>query len=414
MRVLMLTWEYPPQLVGGLARHVEGLAGGLVRRGVEVDVLTRAGAGAPAEEQREGVRVRRVQPYFGHALDFPGWVMHLNFALAEAGVRLLREAEEPVVVHAHDWLVAYAGRLLKHAFHLPLVATVHATEDGRMHGLHDPTQKYIHDTEWWLTYEAWRVVVCSRAMQAEVQRLFGLPADKVVVVPNGIAPVAAAAKALPAVPGRMVFFVGRLVPEKGAGVLLEAFPGVVATCPDAHLVIAGTGPWEGELRRRTAALGLNGRVRFTGYVDDATLAGLFRQAAAAVVPSTYEPFGIVALEAMQAGTPLVVSDTGGLAEIVEHGVDGRKAVPGHPGSLAEQIVATLRDPAGARRLAAAAQRKVAAAYTWDGVARATETQYARVLSEWQAADWGAAWRPGPALPVPAGPGAPELPGRYTV
>lgn len=434
MRVLMLSWEYPPQVVGGLARHVHGLARGLARQGARVDVLTHAAAGAPAMEVQEGVRVHRVEPYFGQAAEFPAWVTHLNFALAEVGVRLLGQEAEPVVIHAHDWLVAYAGRLLKHAFRLPLVATVHATEEGRMHGLHDATQKYIHDIEWWLTYEAWRVIVCSRAMRDEVLRLFRLPADKVAVIPNGIEPAAP----VPAAPGaagagggaavgtvvggedagagggaaagRTVFHVGRLVPEKGAGVLLEAFPEVLREFPDARLVIAGTGPWEGELRRRAAALGLGDRVQFTGYVDDARLAHLYAGAAVTVVPSTYEPFGIVALEAMQAGTPVVVSDTGGLSEIVEHGVDGRKALPGHPGSLAEQILAVLRDPAGARRMAAAARRKVTSGYTWDGVARATADQYGQVLAEWRQSAWGSAWRPGMATAVvPPEPSASAAP-----
>ncbi len=394
MRVLMLSWEYPPQLVGGLARHVCGLARGLVRRGVRVDVLTRAGAGAAALERDDGVWIHRVQPYFGQTTDFPGWVMHLNFALAEAGVRILQQTSEPVVLHAHDWLAAYAGRVLKHAFRLPLVATVHATEEGRMHGLHDATQKYIHDIEWWLTYEAWRVVVCSRAMRAEVQRLFGLPNDKIAVIPNGIEPVRIAMPArLESERERVVFFVGRLVPEKGAAVLLEAFPRVLQACPDVRLVIAGTGLWEGELRRRVGALGLNRFVHFTGYVDDVQLAALFARAAVVAVPSTYEPFGIVALEAMQAGAPLVVADTGGLAEIVEHGVDGRKAIPGDPGSLAQQIMMTLQNEPAARRMADAARRKVAAVYTWDGVAGQTEQLYSRVLAEWGQSSWGGARLP---------------------
>lgn len=415
MRVLLLTWEYPPHLVGGLARHVEGLAGALARRGVRVDVLTRAGAGAPAfSRSADGVAVHRVEPYFGQARDFPAWVMHLNFALAEAGVRLLQPGDPgPVLLHAHDWLAAYAGRLLKYAFRLPLVATVHATEAGRMHGLHDATQTYIHGMEWWLTYEAWRVIVCSRAMRAEVQRLFDLPGDKVVVIPNGVAPGAVAPAPLPDLPaGRLVLFVGRLVPEKGAGVLLESFPAVLRACPDAYLVVAGTGPWAGELRRRAGALGLAGRVRCTGYVDDATLAGLYARASVAVVPSLYEPFGIVALEAMQAGVPLVVSDTGGLAEIVADGVDGRKALPGHPESLAAAIISLLRDPAEAQRLAAAARVKVAAVYGWDRVAAATATLYGQVLADWRESHWGNGGRlPGP--PAPVGP-PPADGGRYTV
>ncbi|BDG62258.1 glycosyltransferase family 4 protein [Caldinitratiruptor microaerophilus] len=406
MRVVMLTWEYPPAQVGGISPHVLGLSRALVRRGVAVDVLTRAAPGAAGVAEEDGVRVHRVHPYFGNALDFPGWIMHLNFALAEAGIRLLGRsalqppaggaAEDEVVLHAHDWVTAYAGRLLKHAFRLPLVATVHATEHGRMRGLHHAGHKYIHDVEWWLTYEAWRVITCSRAMQHEVRRLFGLPEDKVRVVPNGIdvpphaerLPEGAPPREFFAAPWeRIVYHLGRLVPEKGAGVLLEAFPDVLAAFPEAKLVIAGGGPWEGELRARAAALGLGPKVYFTGYLQDPARWALFHYADVAVFPSTYEPFGIVALEAMTAGTPLVVSDVGGLAELVEHGVDGRKALPGHPDSLAEQIKAALADPAGSREMARRAREKVAARYTWSSVARATAAIYEEVLREWRQSPW---------------------------
>ncbi|MFO7172927.1 MAG: glycosyltransferase family 4 protein [Bacillota bacterium] len=416
MRIVMLSWEYPPVIEGGLARHVHGLATALARRGLRVHIITRAGGGLPDYEENGTLSIQRVHPYLSHALDFPGWAMHLNFAMAEAGIRYLRAQREPVILHAHDWLSAYAGTVLKHGFCLPLVATVHATEHGRMSGIHHAGHKYIHDVEWWLTYQAWQVIVCSHAMAEEVRRLFCLPADKSVpVIPNGIdlppdpeGPLPPRERLAP--PGwPLIYFLGRLVPEKGAGVLLEALPRVVERFPHLRLVIAGRGPWEGELRERVWHLGLQDRVHFAGFLNDGDRWALFRYADLAVVPSTYEPFGIVALEAMAAGTPLVVSDVGGMAEIVEHGVDGRKALPGHPDSLADQILAALHDPAGSRQMAARARAKVLARYTWDRVAEATEKVYRQVLAEWAASPWGMAASPGdPPFRLTVGPSVSPL------
>jgi glycogen synthase len=383
LRVLMLSWEYPPLLVGGLGRHVGALSRELAARGVRVDVLTRGGSDLPPVTEEEGVTVHRVLPYFGQPADFPAWTMHLNFALCEAAAILLRNvgAREDVVVHAHDWLVAYAGRFIKGAWRTPLVVTLHATEHGRMNGIHDATQKYINDVEWWLTYEAWRVIVCSQSMFAEAAGLFQIPPDKTAVIPNGVdlpepglLPDVRSRYALPAEP--LLFHVGRLVPEKGAGVLLES----LAQCGTGRLVIAGRGPWERELRERALAMGIADRVVFAGFVTDETRQALFQQADLTVVPSLYEPFGIVALEAMAAGAPLVVSDVGGLSEIVRHGVTGLTARPGSPRDLAAQMTLLLQDRALARRLGEAAQDEVRRRYRWSSIAEATEAVYREVLA----------------------------------
>jgi glycogen synthase len=412
--VIMLTWEYPPHLVGGLARHVHALSRELAAQGHDVHVLTRSGPGLPPDALEDGVHVVRVAPYFQEPSDFRLWVCHLNYALMEAGARLAGQLGGPVVLHAHDWLVAYAARGIKNLFHIPLLATIHATEHGRHNGIHDPGQKYINDVEWWLTYEAWRVVVCSQAMRGEVQWLFGLNDDKVQVIPNGIDLKPPVNGPLPArqqfaAPGeQLIFHIGRLVPEKGVAVLLEAMPHIMKRHP-ARLVVAGTGPFGDELRRRAQELGLGERVSFIGWVDDATAHALYTYADVAVVPSTYEPFGIVALEAMAAGAPLVASDVGGLSEIVRHGENGLKALPGHALSLGEQIDRVLADRGLAQRLAAAARREVEMKYTWAGIARTTANLYDQVISECGQTEWGTMRF---AQPLPPASGA--LPGRYTM
>jgi len=410
----MLTWEYPPQVVGGLARHVHALSRELVGLGHRVFVLTRGAEGLPAESVQDGVWVRRVHPYFQDPKDFRLWVAHLNFALLEAGVDLMRTLGSDVIVHAHDWLTAFAARGLKNLFQAPLVATIHATEHGRNGGIHDAGQQYINDVEWWLTYEAWRVVVCSQSMRREVQDLFGLADEKVTVIPNGVdlrdppREGAPPRERFAAPDEHLLIHVGRLVPEKGAAVLIRALP-LLLDRYRVRLVISGVGPYREELVRLAADLGVSDRVLFAGWLPDEVIQHLYRMADVAVVPSLYEPFGIVALEAMAAGTPLVVSDVGGLGEIVTDGETGLKVPPGRPRALAEAIGMLLSHRRAARRMAAAARQRVAERYTWPAVARTTARLYDEVRAARAHTDWGQGTgllpRPTPLF---------HLPDRYTI
>ena len=386
VRVVMLTWEYPPRVVGGLARHVYHLSRALTSVGAEVHVLTCGQEGSPAREVQGRVVVHRVMPY---PLSAPGllpWVLQLNVAMLEQGASIMEEAGPFDLIHAHDWLVALAARGLKHRYRTPLVATVHATEHGRHQGLHTPEQRYIGSVEWYLTYEAWKVICCSQYMRSDLMSVFGLPAGKLAVIPNGVT-TGGGQEPPGGARSRQVLFVGRLVPEKGVSVLLEAASYVLEACPDAHFTVAGSGPAAAELHRQAYQLGVIERVTFTGYVDDATLAGLYRRAAVAVFPSLYEPFGIVALEAMALGATVVVSDTGGLAEIVEDGVTGLRAEPGNAQALAEAITGLFTDEPRRRRLAVGAYHRVKQHYAWPGIARDTMRVYRATVAEHRAGPW---------------------------
>lgn len=384
----MLSWEYPPQNVGGLAQHVYHLSRALAKHGVEVHIVTVGGNDLVPYEDREGVKVHRISPYSLSAPDFRTWILHLNFSLLEYAVTLMNSLKSVDLIHAHDWLVAYAGQALKHSFQVPLVATIHATEYGRNNGLHNANQRYISDVEWWLSYEAWRVIVCSSYMQRELQGFFQLPTDKLTVIPNGVNIEDFTGKSN-YVQGyeKFVFFIGRLVREKGVQVLLEAAPKILARMPATRFVIAGTGPYEEQLRARIRDLGIEHRVHFAGYVNDQARNKLFRQSSVAVFPSLYEPFGIVALEAMAAGIPAVVSDTGGLSEIVEHGIDGLKCYAGSPDSLADNILAVLGDPKLAERLRFNGYEKAKNKYSWFAIAGETLSVYEEVIQDSGKADW---------------------------
>ncbi len=395
----MLSWEYPPVLVGGLGRHVHALAEAMARSGHRVTVLTRHaaqdGAGAdrvPYDQVAGGVRVVRV-PEDPVLLRFEdellAWTMALNHGLTRAGLALA-EAEPPDVVHAHDWLVAHAATTLKHHLRAPLVATLHATEAGRHQGwLPEPLNRAIHSVEWWLTYEARRVLTCSSSMRWEVTRLFELPAEKVDVVPNGVDPdrwraspeQVAAARRRWAGDGPLVVCSGRLVYEKGVHDLLAALPRLRRRHPGVRLVVAGRGPKEVELRELARRLRLGRSVAFAGFVPDADLAALVAAADCAVVPSVYEPFGMVALEATAAGTPVAVSDVGGLREIVEHRGTGLRFPAGDPAGLTDAVSELLTDQVLARRLVRQARAVLQQDHSWARIAERTGEVYQRAGRE---------------------------------
>jgi glycogen(starch) synthase len=389
----MLSWEFPPRIVGGIARHVDELSRALVRAGVEVDVLTAHHPGAPAEEEMiPGLRVLRAGPAPVEPPDFIGEIHQLDFGLLERFLSFQRKSlnyREYDLIHAHEWLVGFAARSLRFGLDVPVVATIHATESGRNGGIHTRMQHYIHSVEWMLTYDAWRVICCSHAMADEVERSLQVPADKVRVIPNGIDPKRVRCKSSAAELARfrrrwardderIVLFVGRLVREKGVEILIDALPEVLASQPRAKLVVAGAGSHE-HLMARARAKGLGQKVAFTGFVSE-DLTRLYAVAEVAVFPSLYEPFGIVALEAMAAGVPVVASDVGGLREVVTHGVTGIHTWASNAHSLAWGINQVLADGALAARLRRKARQEVMARFHWDGIAEQTIALYEEALA----------------------------------
>lgn len=388
MRVLMLSWEFPPKSVGGLAQHVYDLTGAMVKQGTEVHLVTVGAPGIPEYEMVQGVHVYRVTPYQLAAPDFITWVMQLNFAMLEKCLQLLNSNWDSYdIIHAHDWLVAYVARALKHALQIPLIATIHATEHGRNNGLHNDLQRHISQLEWWLCYEAWRVIVCSHYMHREIRHVFQAPVDKLNIIPNGVNPQNFVVQQYNvnrdhyAAPyEKIVFYVGRLVREKGVQVLIDAIPKVLHYHPHTKFIIAGKGPYEINLKRQAKRLGMEQHVYFTGYIDDHTRNNLYHFADVAVFPSLYEPFGIVALEGMAAKTPVVVSDTGGLGEIINHGVNGLKAYTGNENSLADNILHILLNPQGANQMKEQAYQEVVEKYNWQNIAEQTIALYQSLVT----------------------------------
>jgi len=390
-RVLILSWEYPPLIEGGLARHVRKLSEALVAMGVEVHVLTRGGEESPASEVVGGVSVHRVlEPSRPRDLgEFVTWVERMNADMLAAGVEL-GDRFEFDLVHGHDWLVAAACDHLARRFGAPLVTTIHATEHGRHQGWVDKhPQSYIHGVERWITNRSDRVIACSAYMREQISDIFSVPEDRVAVIPNGIDPD----DLQPADEGelrrlrgefakpeeKLVLLIGRLVYEKGFQIALEAMPELIERVPGTRFLVAGSGTHEQELKKQASDLGLMDHGTFLGWIGDDVLHQLYRISDVCVVPSIYEPFGLVALEAMASGCPCIVADTGGLREVVPHGEVGLRFRTRDPEALGGMVERVLTEPDLTERLVAEASEHVLR-FDWNDVARRTAEIYDELTS----------------------------------
>lgn len=397
LRVVMLSWEYPPRIVGGISPHVFDLSKELVKLGIEVHIVTKATPLAPDEEvEPSGVHVHRV-----HLEKEPDNFVHeiqlLNKATDLRVRRLLedwRPGGQPTIFHAHDWLSLDSARELKYEYQLPMIATVHATEWGRNGGIWTPMQKYIHEQEYWLTYEGWRVIVCSEFMKDEVSRYFSTPRDKIDVIFNGVdykkfefewsEEERNAWRAKLALPDeKIIMYVGRFVREKGIQLLLNSASTILAKEPKAKFVIVGGGNRE-RFEKFVRWYGLEEKVLFTGFMANRSLHQLYRCADVAVFPSLYEPFGIVALEGMAAGAAVVTSDAGGLKEVCAHNVTGLNFYAGNGESLAWAVLNMLANPTKASRMKKMARARLELDFNWEGIAEQTRDVYYKVWNEFVA------------------------------
>jgi 1,4-alpha-glucan branching enzyme len=379
--ILMLCWEFPPRHVGGLGIHVRDLSVELARLGWNVQVLTVAHDQTSAFQNYRGVGVHYIPTCqsFGPDQDFLAWVLQLNLALADYGREFLCYlVKNPVILHAHDWMVAYVAQELQAAQRMPLVTTIHATEAGRNQGLHTSMQHAIHQIETELVQRSDRLICCSRYMQNEMQHLYNLTPQSLAVIANGVKPIALSKRSIA---NQTILYVGRLVIEKGVQHLLAALPDLLGWFPQLKLVIAGDGPYQSELRQLAKVLQIEDRVRFVGFVSEIERNRLLAKSRVAVFPSLYEPFGIVALEAMAAGVPVIVSRTGGLAETVAHEAVGLSFKPGDVVELQNCLLRILKNPDWATAISRRAQEKVEREYTWQAVAQQTSQVYRQELAK---------------------------------
>ncbi len=394
MLVLMLSWEYPPHVVGGMGRHVAELVPALAQ-GVAVQVVTPV---ATAEESsvavEDGLIIHRVfAPAIAAQTDIYSRAIEVNKVL-EAYVHQTGEKYGPYdLIHTHDWLTSFAGIALQKSRDCPLVATIHATERGRSRKhLSNNLQWAIDNAEHDLATQARRVIVCSHHMANEIQYFFQVNGTKTNIIPNGVNAAdlrnghnpdeLAVFRTKYAAPNeQIVFTVARLVYEKGIHLLIQATPRILEECPRTQIIIAGKGPEAEILKQQAQNLGVADRVNFIGFISNTERNRLFKVADCSVFPSLYEPFGIVALEAMVLGSPLVVSDTGGFSEVVKHAETGIKIYPDNVDSTAWGITNALTNPHWAKKHAAKAYHTVEQLFNWPHIASLTEAVYRHALDE---------------------------------
>ncbi|RIW31052.1 glycosyltransferase [Bacillus salacetis] len=376
--VLMLSWEYPPNIVGGLSRHVHDLSKSLVKKGCRVIVVTASAESAPEFEEDEGVQVYRTGPLHPIEEDFLHWVMQLNLSFIEKTAEIFVK-ENIDLVHAHDWIVGKAAEMVKRHYHIPLLTTIHATESGRNQGIFTELQKRIHEEEKNLVALSDQVIICSDHMKEELLQLEPKDQLPISVIPNGVYlnsvfqddryPLNEALL------GKNYYFsIGRTVHEKGFETIIETSL-LISKEKNIHFVIAGKGPLLEEYRRRVKEKGLDDFVHFVGYVSDAERNTLLFHSEAVIFPSIYEPFGIVALEAMAARKAVIASKTGGLKSLVEHGNAGLLFDPGNAESLKSCILELNQSNSLKTKMGDNGYKMAEMMFSWERISKQTMEIY---------------------------------------
>ena len=384
VRILMLSWEYPPTSAGGMAAHVDGLAHALCRAGHDVVLISRRPPGTEVDSELGGVRVLRADVELPWLPDDP------VAATASANHHFVAVSSllgdwRPEIVHAHDWGVAWASDVLAHLYRVPIVTTFHGTERGR-HGGHlaPGHQTDINSVEWWQAHRSRRAIAATKLMVRDVVDGFEMDPDHVTRIPIGIDPAWWEAPS----PGEdierprsgLVFAWGRVQYEKGFQVLARAISALRYRVGGLECMIAGRGSYLPELQSQIDIAGVGDLIELPGFLSDNELREAIHHAGCVVIPSLYEPFGVVALEALAGGAPLIVADTGGLAELVGGTGSALLFEPGNAAELADCIERVLTDDAVADGLVTRGKALLQASYSWDAIASRTVGVYADALT----------------------------------
>ncbi|MGQ0574835.1 MAG: glycosyltransferase [Pseudonocardia sp.] len=382
---------------GGQSVHVRGLSAALADQGHDVTVWTRRDSAElpPVVTMRNGVRVHHLDAGPARPVPSDELVPHLPAMAATLRAAWLRR--RPGVVHAHFWTSGLVALGAARDLDVPVVQTFHAlgSVQRRHHGRDDAGPPGRVAAERYVGRQADRVVATCSDEVVELIRL-GVPRRRIGLVPCGVSTdvFTPSGPILPRSPRRRLVTVGRLARRKGVDETIAALAGV----PDAELLVAGgTGPGDPDVARLHALAanrGVGDRVRFVGPVARADVPALLRSADAVVCVPWYAPFGIVALEAMACGRPVVAGAVGGLVDTVVDGVTGVLVAPRRPRELAAALRALLASPSSIAALGSAGRDRAVVRYGWDRIAAATADVYDQVRGEDAPAD--------PALASPAG------------
>ncbi len=406
MRVLMFGWEFPPYQAGGLATATVGLVKGLLRQGLAVTLVVPFPVGASAlpglrlvgAERRAALQVRRIPspmlPYGGEAgyRDVYATAQQFEGPRAVYGATLIEEverfagiageiaAQEPHdLIDAHDWLCFAAAVAARQVSSRPFVAHIHATEYDRA-GECGNTE--ILSRERAGLHAADHVISNSEVLRRRCVERFGLAPERIDVVHWGVDAAPAPPPEAPTRSARRrpptVLFLGRVTWQKGPDWFIEVAARVARARPDVRFVVAGAGDMLPQMIGRSAELGIAHQVHFTGGLQGADVVRAYRQADVCVMPSVAEPFGLVALESLRHGTPVIVPRTAGVSEVVRHAF---KTDFWDVEDMAAKVLAVLRYPPLHAELRAQGLAEVSAPrFGLDEPARRTAEVYRRVLA----------------------------------
>jgi glycogen(starch) synthase len=285
-------------------------------------------------------------------------------------------------VHGHNWKVGWAADTLARHHGVPFVLTMHGTERVRHGGnlpIGEPTD--VNSIEWWLAFRADRLIASTRFMVDQLVTGFELAPEHVVRLPNGIDPSLWERPDHPVNREPLIVSWGRVQYEKGFQVLARAMSMLRTRVPDVSCVIAGRGSYLPELQTQIDVEGVSDLIALPGFLGDAQLRSLVHRAGCVVIPSLYEPFGVVALEALAAGASLIVARTGGLAELIVDTDAGLTFEPGNPDDLARTVEMVLVDPDLAQQLTDNARHLIETKYAWDAVASSVVDVYAAAIDQ---------------------------------
>lgn len=387
MRIALFSWETLHSIaVGGVSVHVTELAAALERRGHEVHVFTRQGAGQPGYENIHGVHYHRC----GFQL-CPNFVDEIN-NMCRAFVHSFFAVEDSIgrfdIVHAHDWLASNAVVWIKQGRGHKSILTMHSTEYGRNGNQFFGGQAHrVTDHERHGTYCADKVITVSNQLKSEIKWLYQVPENKVQVIYNGVN--SRVFDENPIDPGEVkrhyaigpldptVLFVGRMVVQKGPDILIRSIPHILRYHPSTKFVFAGDGHMKQDVCGLAHQLGVAHAIRMLGDRRGAELVRLFKACDIVAVPSRNEPFGIVILEGWSAFKPVVSTKRGGPAEFVWHEINGLQ-VDDTPDSVAWGLGTLLADHGRCRWMGRNGRAAVDAAFSWDNIAGQAEELYCSV------------------------------------
>jgi len=388
MRIGLFSWESLHSIpVGGIAVHVTELAAALQRKGNEVHVFTRIGPNQKIYEVIDGVHYHRCP--FAFSSDSVHEMNNMSKSMAHHYFETENVSGAFDIIHGHDWHVVNALDEIKKARNKKIVWTLHSNQFGRDgNTFHDGKSADIKNIEWYGTYIADRVIVCSQTMKAETQWIHRIPENKMRVIHNGISfhkfngfldPWQDVKKKYGIGPmDPVALFIGRMTHQKGPDLFLEAIPDVLNAYKNAKFVFVGDGDMKSHLENRARQLNVAHAVRFTGYIPEQEKINLLKACDCVVVSSRNEPFGIVVLESWAAGKPVLATHGTGAGEIVWHDVTGLKVYQS-PNSIAWGMKTLFSNFDRARWLGSNGRIAAEQAFNWDKIAEHTLNAYRELM-----------------------------------